>query len=209
MKSIILNSSQKSVVSKSIDLYNRLSRGDLYKMFDYLPLERPIPDAVVSSIISSLKSYISNRQLPKLEGKDNYSSSDFQGLTSALDIFSRVAIGQWREFERAVIVLDEHLVIPHSVLESVGRTISLYTYSGVDGWSSNLGIHNQLVDDSARIAFDIHQVMRNYISWEGVYSSGKMVRGGQRVYSCTFGVSFDEPYATSKEPLPILVDADS
>jgi len=53
------------------------------------------------------------------------------------------------------------------------------------------GIHQKKVSDDARIAYDIHQVIRNKIAWE------ERPEGGMTSY-------FDKPFKISEEELPNL-----
>jgi len=59
--------------------------------------------------------------------------------------------------------------------------------------SGSYGIHSLEVHDNARVAYDIQQVLRNWLAWKR-HKSGSF--GG------IMGVSYDKPYQTSKLELP-------
>lgn len=101
-------------------------------------------------------------------------------ISLALDIFSRMEAGQlewifsmipWKYYEK---------------LESVEPMLKELQLLLTGMQRGNLGIGN--VSNSARIAFDLHQVIRHRLAWDK-YPQGRM------------GVDFDPPRKWSNQPL--------
>lgn len=107
-------------------------------------------------------------------------------LMRALDLYSRVRMGQfrtisylftpYREFDWTVV--DYHLDATKRAIFPELDTNAYY------------GIFNDEVGD-AKNAWDIHQVVRHALAWH------RNLEGG-------ITVDFDEPWATSDEPLPTI-----
>ena len=138
-------------------------------------------------------------------------------IVEALDLFSRVLIGQSEEVgsvmnKYSVNMLDSEMV------GAVGKQYTQHTPNkqaydahhdftdairslkhSLLGIHSNgsYGIHSEAVHDNARVAYDVQQVLRNYLAWK--HHNGDSVAG-------TMGVSFDKPYQTSKLELPKIVE---
>lgn len=138
-------------------------------------------------------------------------------IVEALDLFSRVLIGQSEEVGSVMNKYNVNM-LNSEVLGDVGKQ---YTQSKPDkkaydahhdftnairslkhnllGIHSNgsYGIHSEAVHDNARVAYDVQQVLRNHLAWKH-HKDGSF--GG------TMGVSFDKPYQTSKLELPKIVE---
>ena len=134
-------------------------------------------------------------------------------IVEALDLFSRVLIGQSEEVGSVMNKYNVNMLDS----EMVGAEGNQYTQSKPDKKAydahhdftdairslkhsllgihinGSYGIHSDVVHDNARVAYDIQQVLRNHLAWKH-HKSGSF--GG------TMGVSFDKPYQTSKLPLP-------
>jgi hypothetical protein len=94
----------------------------------------------------------------------------------ATEVYARVSIGQWREaFE--LLPLEDGLDYDewHFFLDDLGARLSTFLVSGVDGWRSSLGIHNEKVREDARVAFDIHSAVRHREDWD--YGTEKAICG--------------------------------
>ena len=116
----------------------------------------------------------------------NINKSQARVLIAALDLYSRIGLGQ---FEEVVNVHD--LALKLSVVTREGMRNGLNFVKQLAGHPPNgsYGIHNENVDDVFRVAFDLKQVIRNRLAWDQ-NPKGDIGR-----------VDFDEPRATSKEPL--------
>lgn len=107
-------------------------------------------------------------------------------LRDALDIYSRIGIGQ---FDKVVDTYDRNGMMTPQQREDVeklfksAKIVCGHTHNG------SFGIHNPLVNDTFRKAFDINQVLRNKIAWS------RAPQGG-------VGVDFYEPHRISEDPLP-------
>jgi hypothetical protein len=106
----------------------------------------------------------------------------------ALDIFTRIGIGQ---FEEVLAVYDRALNLDYQKRERL--RISLNSAKAEAGHPANgsYGIHNPEVNDDFRAAFDIQQVIRNRLAFD------QKPEGG-------IGVDFDEPRQISKLLLPTI-----
>lgn len=138
-------------------------------------------------------------------------------IVEALDLFSRVLIGQAEEVGGVmnrynVNMLDSEVVgdvgkqytqhkpdkkayEEHHDFSDAIRSLK-HTLLGIHS-NGSYGIHSDVVHDNARVAYDVQQVLRNYLAWK--HHKGDSVAG-------TIGVSFDKPYQTSKLELPKIVE---
>ena len=134
-------------------------------------------------------------------------------IVEALDLFSRVLIGQVEEVggvmnKYNVNMLDGEIVgdvgkqytqhkpdkkaydAHHDFTDAI-RSLK-HNLLGIHS-NGSYGIHSNVVHDNARVAYDVQQVLRNYLAWK---------HHKEGVFGGTMGVSFDKPYQTSKLPLP-------
>lgn len=138
-------------------------------------------------------------------------------IVEALDLFSRVLIGQAEEVgsvmnKYSVNMLDSEVVgdvgkqytqhkpdkkayDEHHDFTDAIRSLK-HNLLGIHS-NGSYGIHSGAVHDNARVAYDVQQVLRNHLAWKNY--SGDSVMG-------TIGVSFDRPYQTSKLELPKIVE---
>ena len=114
-------------------------------------------------------------------------------LVAALDLYSRVHIGQLEEVQNVLREAywteagGEKLDHLAHLLEAAKSVLWGFSRGG------SFGIHHPKVPDRARQAFDIKQALRNTIA------RAKNPAGG-------IGVSYDPPHATSlEEPMPAVV----
>lgn len=138
-------------------------------------------------------------------------------IVEALDLFSRILIGQAEEVgsvmnKYSVNMLDSELVgsvgnqytqhkpdkHAYDAHHDFSDAISSLKHSllGIHS-NGSYGIHCEVVHDNARVAYDVQQVLRNWLAWK--HYKGDSVVG-------TIGVSFDKPYQTSKLPLPKIAE---
>lgn len=138
-------------------------------------------------------------------------------LVEALDLYSRCLIGQADEVGSVMSMYSVNM-LNNEVVGAIGKQ---YTQHKPDkkaydahhdftdairklkqdilGIHSNgsYGIHSEFIHDNARVAYDVLQVVRNYLAWKNY--KGDCVMG-------TIGVSFDTPTRTSKQQLPKIED---
>ena len=108
-------------------------------------------------------------------------------LRDALDIYSRIGIGQ---FERVVDLYDLNGMMSEKRREDVENIFTSAKVVCGHNRAGSFGIHNPEVNDNFRKAFDVNQVLRNKIAWS------RAPQGGN-------GVDFYTPTQTSHEdPLP-------
>ncbi len=101
-------------------------------------------------------------------------------VSLALDIFSRLESGQLNCcFDMIPWKHPENRIETRALLEKIQLLLT-----GMN--NGNLGIGN--VSDNARIAYDLHQVIRHYFAWKH-----KPVGG--------MTVDFDEPFHYGSDPL--------
>lgn len=126
-------------------------------------------------------------------------------LSQACEVLARLGIGQWRDaFDKLPLDRDrldyKHFNTDREVINSIVRK---YLKNGVDGYNSSLSIYNEEVSEDAVIAWDMHQVFRKELAWDYAVEKGWVEsKEDQRCWSNMFGVDFDDPLHTSKEPLP-------
>jgi hypothetical protein len=108
-----------------------------------------------------------------------------QILVSALDLYSRIGIGQ---FEEVLQVYDRDLKLDHDQRERIRKALNVA--KGEAGHPSNgsYGIHNPEVRGEFRTAYDIQQVVRNRLAWD-------------RKPQGDITVDFDKPDRIGTEPL--------
>ena len=138
-------------------------------------------------------------------------------IVEALDLFSRVLIGQVEEVGGVMSKYNVNM-LDSEVVGSVGNQYTQHKpdkkaydahhdfTDAIRSLKHNLlgihangsyGIHSDAVHDNSRVAYDIQQVLRNHLAWKN--HKGDSVAG-------TMGVSFDKPYQTSKLELPKIVE---
>jgi hypothetical protein len=115
-------------------------------------------------------------------------------LTKALDLYSRIGIGQFEEILRVYDPLGS--VVPLEARDAARRLLD--SVKAVYGHPANgsHGIHNEQVRDEFRAAYDIQQVVRHQLAMD--QSPDK--RG--------WTVDFDEPRQISQLPLPSIKSTD-
>lgn len=113
-------------------------------------------------------------------------------LVSALDLYSRILIGQFEEIAHLSLVhnvdmLPEKMMERHHQFSDELRKLKERLLAIPRNGS--FGIHSKKVSDLARVAYDIQQVVRNALAWERTPGGG-------------IGVNFDRPMQTSSQKLP-------
>jgi hypothetical protein len=132
-----------------------------------------------------------------------------QTLLQALDIYSRLRMGQWRDAFEALPVDSKAEGFCwsdwHDFLSETGEKLSRFLLMNVDGWSSHLGIFNKHTPEDSRTAWDILQVIRHRLAWERAVRQG-IVQSLDSPRNWTggdmMGVHYDIPMQSGVEPLP-------
>jgi len=90
------------------------------------------------------------------------SETQLRVIKAATDLYSRVQIGQINEALELLPLDIKNFNYGdwQDFRLNVHKGLAPFTIQNVDGYSSNLGIHNALTPDSARVSYDIHQVVR-------------------------------------------------
>jgi hypothetical protein len=126
----------------------------------------------------------------------------------ATDLIARLGIGQVKEaFEHLPLNNDCDWSTFHNDVRDIEHIISKHTIGNVDGYRSSLGIHNDKVKLDAKIAWEIHQVIRHRLSWDRAIAKG-FTDGKARNWSEMMGVCYDEPFPCSGEALPVISKED-
>ena len=117
------------------------------------------------------------------------SEEQAQVAVRALDLYTRIGIGQFEEAFRVYDPLNSELEPD----ERRGMEILVTEVKRIYGHPMNgsHGIHNDKVRDDFRAAYDIQQVIRNRIAFD------RNPEGGMQV-------DFDTPRAISQLPLPSI-----
>ena len=116
------------------------------------------------------------------------SEEQAQVVVRALDLYTRIGIGQFEEILRVYDPLSETWGSGHQfALEYIGE-IKAQAGHPMNG---SHGIHHPEVRDEFRAAYDVQQVIRNRIAFD------QNPEGGM-------GVAFDTPRAISQLPLPTI-----
>jgi len=122
------------------------------------------------------------------------SETQIQIINRALDLFSRLLIGQvehlddiyiWRQVKTKQFDMDKF------------RKLCFEIKQLVFGFSQgeSFGIHGPKTPEDAQIAWDIQQVFRHRLSWDRVGNPPS------RDWKTMNGVNFDNPLKSSTEPL--------
>ena len=116
-------------------------------------------------------------------------------VQQALDMYFRVGMGQLRDVVEHAIPARMHIddwcdrrdnaeIAMKAVKAAVMPELHLNAY---------YGIRSEKIDESNRIACDVHNVIRHHLAWE------------RKPAGDISSVAFDTPYALSEHPLPKLV----
>ena len=109
-------------------------------------------------------------------------SEHCQVLMKALDLYSRLLIGQFDMLKDTVTDWKKWSPKANELIEQLKQEV--YGFSS----GASYGIHSPEVDDDARVAWDVQQVLRNRLAWD------RNPKGGMQV-------SFDSPMKSSEQPL--------
>lgn len=130
-------------------------------------------------------------------------------ISQACELLTRLSLGQWHEFIRHMpgdafchsIELEDEL---RPIMEEwlachpIGKNEVV-----IDGWRSNLGIGSPDVSSEAKVAFDLHQVIRHRLAWDKAVADG-ITDGQTRDWSRMMIVDYDDPMRYGTEPLATM-----
>lgn len=121
------------------------------------------------------------------ERKYNITVTESQAniLVRALDLFSRIGIGQ---FENVVEVYNHDFRLDAVKQERIRLCLQWAKEEAGHPANGSYGIHNKAVSNDFRAAYDLQQVIRHRIAWD------RRPEGGIQV-------NFDEPRSISGLPL--------
>lgn len=108
-----------------------------------------------------------------------------QIIAAALDLYSRIGIGQ---FEEVLQVYDPLAKLDLQTRERIRAGLNIAKVEAGHPTSGSYGITNSAVDDQFRVAYDVRQVVRHRLAFD------RQPQGGM-------GVDFDTPHPTGAEPL--------
>jgi hypothetical protein len=101
-------------------------------------------------------------------------------INAALDLYSRLLMGQWEE----CVLSELHLSDNYQCEQELRRIAT--EYKARPSPNGFYGISNERVHDNARTAWDMQQVFRHRISWDNEPKGG-------------WTVNFDKPMQTNPE----------
>ena len=117
-------------------------------------------------------------------------------LLPAIDLAGRIHLGQINEVANYCNHHTNHRKTDfyegREALEAFKKLIMPEDFGG----NTAYGVHNEAVSDSARVLFDIHDVIRNKLAWDGL-PPGSTTKD-------TIYVQFDKPAHYGSEPLPVI-----
>jgi hypothetical protein len=126
--------------------------------------------------------------------------NQLQVLVNALDLYSRIGIGQLEEVEMIYRLdgrkkqVDRNYDTDESTeidFDHLHQILNLAKQELGHGQGSHYGIYSKEVPDAFRVAWDIMKVVRHQLAIDRCPTGG-------------FGVDFDIPQQSGKEPLPII-----
>lgn len=129
-----------------------------------------------------------------------------QIISLACEILARLGIGQWRHAIEQLPLKDKiDYEQWHKDLDYIGTILMDHTIDGVDGWRRSHGIHSKKVSDTARVAWDIHHVIRHRLAWERAVKEGLVESlSSPRDWSKMMTVDYDEPSQIGEESLAVI-----
>jgi len=129
-------------------------------------------------------------------------------LSAACEILARLGIGQWRgAFDRLPLSKNIEWSDYHEDIDAIGKVISKYMISKIDGYHSSLGIIHDDVSESSKVAWDLYQSFRHELAWDYAIEKGWVEsRESERNWNEMMGVHYDAPFKTSDQPLAKITD---
>ena len=132
-------------------------------------------------------------------------------IEHSTELLSRIMGGQWREVLdwlplQKEIDWEEY----HNDVNIMTAILSKHMIDGIDGWSSSFGVGSSKVHRYHDIAWDLHQVVRHKLSWEGAVERGVIENeDSPRNWTEMMTVNCDTPIKFGPEPLAKMERIDS
>lgn len=124
-------------------------------------------------------------------------------IDEALETRARLGVGQ---FSHAMDHLPLKEFYPDGWaddMRKIGDMLAEYTLEHVDGLRRSLSIHHSRVRLHAKIAWEMHTVIRRRLAWDRAVSEGLVASiDSPRNWKEMHGVSYDDPQQISGIPLP-------
>ena len=127
-------------------------------------------------------------------------------LGEALEVYARLGIGQFRNaLDYLPLNGNCNREDWYNGLEAIGKILSENMKYNIDGLRTNLSMGNKETAEEAKIAWEIHQVLRKRISWDRAVKDGIIPSiDSPRKWPEMFGVCYDDPMRISKEPFATI-----
>lgn len=124
-------------------------------------------------------------------------------LIHACEVYARLGIGQFRDaLECLPIDWKNRGENWHEAMLEIGNIMSKFQHHNIDGWRTSLSICADLTSDRSKAAWDLYQVMRHRLAWDGAVRDGIVASvDSPRDWSKMMGVHYDEPFKASPQPL--------
>lgn len=127
------------------------------------------------------------------------SKEQLHAVSSALEIVSRLKIGQWGMAVETCKDKEGNYIYDWDVAQQIENIIK-----PIMGLERNQSWGVGRFED-ADILWDIHQVLRHRLSWDYAIEKGYVENEQEhRNWSKMLGVTYDEPMKFSKQPLPLI-----
>lgn len=123
-------------------------------------------------------------------------------LVRALDLYSRVLMGQYEEVENIIRWYSVNKEdFPKEGLDKLRDCLIEGKKAMGHPSNGSHGIHSDKIHDDARKCYDIQQVIRHIVAWGEM---GKDPNKDERDFKEMFGVSFDTPLKSSTDDKYIM-----
>lgn len=121
-------------------------------------------------------------------------------LAHACEVVARLGLGQFRDALECLPCNWWECDGWHDDMDAIGAILK--EHMGVDGYRSSWGIHSEKVSESAKILFDLYQVLRQQLSWDRAIADGVVEsHDSPRDWSQMMGVCYNTPMRTAAAPL--------
>lgn len=129
-------------------------------------------------------------------------------VSLACEVFARLETGQFK-MVLEYLPLDQFLPEGwHDDMAEIGRILQRHMIGQIDGHFSSLGIAHHKTGREAKIAWDIHQVVRHRLAWDRAVKKGVVESpDSPRKWPEMIGACYDEPLQVAQEPLAKIDEA--
>jgi len=113
------------------------------------------------------------------------SKEQAQAISNCTELYARIQMGQVEDVGYQLLANTKYLDLPPEDQSAIRDLLSDIHRILVGATNTSFGLHNKKIPEQARVAWDIHQVVRNVLAWE------RQPEGG------ISSVAFDKPYKTA------------